>query len=179
MILIIINGLPATGKTTLARPLSEKLEIPLIAKDTIKEFLFNTLGTKDRSWSRTLGKVSNDFIYELTDILLADGQSLMIENAFEKSFAKQKLERIIDRHKPKVVELYCHSDSSVRRQRFVNRNESGSRHKGHADYENYLHETEIEPVEKYAPLALGYTIKIDTTYEMNLEQIIASIKTID
>lgn len=44
MKLIIINGLPGTGKTTIAKPLASKLGFPLIAKDGIKEFLFDTVG---------------------------------------------------------------------------------------------------------------------------------------
>lgn len=163
MRLVIVNGLPATGKTTLAKPLAKLLGIPLVAKDTIKEFLFDTLGTRDRSWSKTLGKASNDFLFELADILLADGQSVMIENAFHTSFAKPKLEEIFAKHKPEVIEIYCYTRPSIRYQRFVTRNESGDRHKGHADSENYRQNADPESLDVYGPLGLGRLIKIDTT----------------
>jgi len=48
MKLIIINGLPGTGKTTIAKPMAEQLGFPLVSKDTIKEFLFDTIGVSDR-----------------------------------------------------------------------------------------------------------------------------------
>jgi predicted kinase len=37
--LVLVNGLPGSGKTTLARRLSAALGIPLISKDAIKETL--------------------------------------------------------------------------------------------------------------------------------------------
>jgi predicted kinase len=35
--LILVNGLPGSGKTTLANGLARQLDAPLIAKDAIKE----------------------------------------------------------------------------------------------------------------------------------------------
>jgi predicted ATPase len=43
--LVLVTGPPGSGKTTLAVPLARRLELPLIAKDTIKEALFDALGT--------------------------------------------------------------------------------------------------------------------------------------
>jgi predicted kinase len=37
--LIVLNGMAAAGKTTLARPLAAALGIPLVSKDAIKEAL--------------------------------------------------------------------------------------------------------------------------------------------
>ena len=66
-LLIIVTGPSATGKTSLAERLSEDLSIPLIAKDTIKEQLFNSLGWSDRAWSRKIGGASYDLGYIIRD----------------------------------------------------------------------------------------------------------------
>lgn len=180
MNLIIINGLPATGKTTIAKSLSKQLKVSAIAKDTIKEFLFDTLGIKDREWSRTLGMVSSDFLYVLADALLADKQSIILESAFEKRFAQPQLETLIHKHNPAVIEIYCTTEQSIRRKRFVERNQTGRRHIGHVDHENYLDDNDVEPIEKFAPLELsiGECIKIDTTSfrDKDVKKVIAVVE---
>jgi len=42
-LLIVVTGMPSSGKTTVAEDLSRRLQLPLIAKDTIKESLYDTL----------------------------------------------------------------------------------------------------------------------------------------
>lgn len=177
MKLIIINGLPGSGKSTLAKPLAKELGLPLIAKDTIKEFLFDQLGTADRAWSKTLGKASNDFLYGLTGALLADGRSLIIENAFEKAFAAPRLQSIIEQYHPEAVEIYCATDPETRKQRFVGRNESGKRHPGHVDHENYAAITAPDVSAKYAPIGISTMMHIDTTNHVDIAALARSLNT--
>lgn len=62
---VIITGLPCTGKTTLARRIGSELSLPVVGRDDIKERLFESLGWKDREWSRMLGRASWDLLYYL------------------------------------------------------------------------------------------------------------------
>ena len=41
MYCILVTGIPAAGKSTMAQFLSEQLQIPMISKDKIKEQLFD------------------------------------------------------------------------------------------------------------------------------------------
>ena len=43
--ILLVSGAPASGKSTLARALAQIFAYPLISKDTIKESLFDSLGT--------------------------------------------------------------------------------------------------------------------------------------
>jgi len=63
--LVLVTGPPASGKTSLAQPLARHLGLPLLGKDTIKEVLFDSLGTGDRAWSRRLGAASYAVLLEL------------------------------------------------------------------------------------------------------------------
>ena len=66
-ILILVTGPPAAGKTTIARRLSEFLSLPLIAKDDIKERLFNGLGISTKEWSQKIGGLAFDLTYALVE----------------------------------------------------------------------------------------------------------------
>lgn len=56
--LILVTGLPGTGKSTLARRLSRHFSVPLIYKDAIKEPLFDVLGAPNREGPRQLSNAS-------------------------------------------------------------------------------------------------------------------------
>lgn len=56
--LILVTGLPGTGKSTLARVLARHFAVPLIGKDAIKEPLFDVIGALDRHDSRRLSDAS-------------------------------------------------------------------------------------------------------------------------
>ena len=69
--LILIAGLPGTGKSSLARALSGKLGIPLLDKDSVKEALADTLSTPWCSeWSAELGAAAEESVFRLAALQL-------------------------------------------------------------------------------------------------------------
>src|SRR3954451_22454879 len=55
---VVITGLPASGKSTLARPLAEALGVECVSKDRIKEALFDALGYGGWERSNTLSRAA-------------------------------------------------------------------------------------------------------------------------
>ena len=55
MYCILITGIPAAGKSTMASILASKLNIPEISKDRIKEYLYDELGFSSRQEKVKLG----------------------------------------------------------------------------------------------------------------------------
>ena len=61
-LLVVVTGMPSSGKTTVAEAVARLLRLPLIAKDEIKESLFETLGWGERAWSMKLGGASYEVL---------------------------------------------------------------------------------------------------------------------
>jgi len=54
-LLLVVTGMPSSGKTTVAEGLAGRLGLPLIAKDEIRESLYESVGAEDVSASARLG----------------------------------------------------------------------------------------------------------------------------
>ena len=80
--IVVVTGPPASGKTTLAVAISEHLGIPLIAKDGIKERLYEAFGSGDREWSRWLGRGTYPLIFHFLEAHLRVGCSVVVEGTF-------------------------------------------------------------------------------------------------
>jgi glucokinase len=62
---VLVNGVPASGKSTVARALADATGWPLLTLDTVKEALFAHLGTGDREYNRKLGRASYQAMFAL------------------------------------------------------------------------------------------------------------------
>ena len=58
MYCILVAGMPASGKSTMAKAISEKWSLPLLSKDSIKELLYDNIGFGSREEKGKLGVAS-------------------------------------------------------------------------------------------------------------------------
>jgi predicted kinase len=162
-LLIIISGLPCTGKTSLARLVAREFGLPLLHKDGIKERLFDTLGWHDREWSRTLGGATYELLFYFLEVQLAAGCSCIIESNFYPDHTA-RFQTLQAQHGFTPLQIVCHTEGTVLFRRFQQRAESGERHPGHVDQLNY---DELRPLllhTRSEPLALGgIVLPVDTT----------------
>src|SRR6185503_4151323 len=59
---LIVTGIPASGKSTIARALAEKLELEIWDKDDILEDLFNKKGIGDSHWRTLLSRTADGIL---------------------------------------------------------------------------------------------------------------------
>ena len=130
MDLIIIAGMPASGKSTYARKLSRALGYPIIEKDNIKEQLFDTLGFSCYAEKRHLDVVATSVLLRVADDILSCGQSLIMVNNFRDD-AKDALEKLVKQYDCRCVIVFFGGDNDIFFQRYVERDRRGVRHLGH------------------------------------------------
>ncbi|MFN8491079.1 MAG: ATP-binding protein [Caldilineaceae bacterium] len=179
-LVVLISGLPCTGKTTLGRRLAQELSLPFVHKDGIKELLFDHLGWQDRAWSKALGRVSSELLYYFAEVQLAAGRSLLLESNFDPTFATPKFRALQTQYGFTPVQIFCKAADAVLLQRFQQRAESGERHPGHVDHLNYAEFQAIMQQGVLAPLAIGgELIEVDTTdfQQVDYTKLITALRT--
>lgn len=130
MYLILIAGMPASGKTTFAKRLSAELQIPMVSKDEIKEILFGTVGFHSRVEKVALGVGSMDIMYFFAESLMRTNKLVILENNFE-NISKPKLQQLIDKYHYIPITVLFDGDVKTIYNRFIERDNSPTRHRGH------------------------------------------------
>ncbi|MGL4312210.1 MAG: ROK family protein, partial [Paracoccaceae bacterium] len=78
---VMVNGVPASGKSSVARALSDTTGWPVITLDTIKNPFLTELAPVDRAQNRTLGRASYAAIFDLVADM-APGSTAIIDAWF-------------------------------------------------------------------------------------------------
>jgi predicted kinase len=161
-VVVVVQGPPAAGKTTVARELAALLHLPLIAKDTIKEALFDELGTGDLAWSARLGAATYLVLGALVEESAGTGASLVLEGNFVRG---SELEAQLAALPTRIVQVHCSAPLELLLERYASR----GRHPGHLDNERIDALREAVESRKHDPLELpGETIRIDTSGPVDL-----------
>lgn len=130
-LMIIIAGMPASGKTTFANYLSATLHIPLVCKDRLKEILWDRIhydGTL-REESQKYGGAAYDLSFHFCEELMKCGVPLIFESNLGAN-CPPTLEKLVEQYGYKVITVLFDGDVNVIHQRFVQRDRTEERHPG-------------------------------------------------
>ena len=171
--LVIVSGLPASGKTTLSRKLSDALSLPLLDKDDILEAMFDTLGVGDAAWRQRLSRASD----EILQVLVRRSAGAVV-TSFWRHPGVSSLSGTptgwVASASTRVVEIYCECDPRVAADRFLQR----ERHPGHLDgakrWEDLLYR--FRDLAARGPLGVGPLLRVDTTAEVYVASLLGEVK---
>ena len=171
-LLVVVTGPPAAGKTTVARGVAARLRVPLIAKDTIKEALFDGLGSGDLEWSAQLGGATYAVMLALVEESVGTAGSLVIEANFVRG---GELETGLAALRARFLQIHCSAPVEV----LLDRYDGRERHPGHVDSERIEALREAVETGRHEPLDLpGETIRVDTTRPVDAVAIAEYITTL-
>ena len=170
--IILVSGAPATGKSTLARSLAESFRFALISKDTLKESLFDSLGTRlgeqidsPEELSRVLSRAAMELLWSLAphcpDVILE-------ANFRPKSEHERARFAALDGRK---LEVYCHCTPEEAARRFQKRAEIARHHPAHS-----MKHISAEMLREYdRPFGLCPVIDVDTERAVDAAEVAGHI----
>jgi predicted kinase len=177
-ILVIVCGLPATGKSGLAEKLREELRWPLFAKDHFKELLYDATDQGEDAYTREasiiVGKQSIALLFAVARELLEARVSCIIEANFLPALAPCDLAPLLAIADGRQV--HCTIPDDLVLERYRQRASAGERHPVHVD-----EGAEAELIERIEsgggkPLAIAAPLlQVDSTegYQPGLDEIVA------
>ena len=133
-VIVVITGLPCTGKTTLGRKVANTFNYILLSKDVYKEKMFAAFGAITRSLSMRLDVVALDIMYETAHESLTRGKSVILETNFEPKYANKRLLELKNKHNASIYQVRCWTAGHLLIDRFCERADIISeRHPGYCD----------------------------------------------
>lgn len=129
-IIILIAGMAGTGKTSFAKYLSAKLNIPLVCYDNIKAKDWD-INDKDKRLKELelFGKFSYEYFWFFIEEIMKSGSPLVAEYFFHPQNLSD-LNGLVDRNNYRSVTVIFDADVEIAYNRFIKRNESKDRHEG-------------------------------------------------
>jgi len=153
---VVVSGPPASGKSSLAPALAAALDLPLLAKDVIKDALVHALGAPDLPRSRELGRAA---VHVLLAVARTAGRGVLEGVWFDH--ARAPLAALPG----PVVEVFCRCPPDVLRARYAAR--STGRGAGYFDLDR--DPDELWNPEVGTPVAGGWPVlEVDTSETVDI-----------
>ncbi len=132
-VLIVVSGLPGTGKSYLSRRLAERLAYPVLESDALRKQLFPA-----PTYSAIESGILFRAIHRLIEDLLEKGISLILDATNLTERYRERLYNIAEKHKARLIIAHTKAPPEVVRERLKDRTKKRHNGSSDADWEVYL-----------------------------------------
>lgn len=121
---VVIFGLMATGKTTLARALGQALGLPLVESDRVRKTLAGLQPTTRATEEFGRGIYAADFssrtyaeMRRQAAAHLAAGRSVILDGSYKRAGERELVRQMAREHRAEVIFVYCECPPAEARRR--------------------------------------------------------------
>ena len=169
---IVVTGLPASGKSALARSLAESLGRPLLDKDDFLEALFVAEGTVDTERRSVLSRQADE--------RFARAASERPDAVLVSFWRRDELSPTAGtptewlRSQAGTVEVHCRCSVDIAVTRFVTR----TRHEAHGDLRRTAEQltTQFNALAALGPLGFDLVVEVDTESVVDIDALVRAIE---
>jgi predicted kinase len=165
-LVVVVTGLAGSGKTTVAKPLADALDVPLISKDAIKEALFAAVGAGNFDWASLLSRAADAAL-----VRIAAG---LEHGVLDNYWRPETVEQLAAAVSAPMVEVFCRVDPGVAADRFLSR----VRHGGHGDAERDpgdVRRASVAVAGRFPLKTLGPVVAVDTESAIDAASVAAAV----
>lgn len=167
MSLLVVTGVPASGKTGLATALSARLELALVSLDEIKEELVVDAADTPHEWLRY------DAEAELVRRVEAFDGRAVVDIWVAPRRDTERVRGLLDRWWDDVVEVRCQVPAAVAVERYAARDRS---HPPHLPADDATLARIRDAAERPEALGAPRTVVVDTTRPVDIGDVVTAVR---
>ncbi len=164
MMLILVCGLPGTGKTTVAKKIADKTKSFVFNTDIVRKELF-----EKPKYTKKEKELIYNLLFEMTEKFLKSAKNVVLDGTFYKKELRERVRKIAENMNSDfhIVEVVC--DEKILKKRMGKRTKK--RTPSDADFEIYKKiEKEFEPIrEKH------FVVETGKDWEKEIEKFLKTI----
>lgn len=167
----------------MSRNVANILGLPLIAKDDIKEIMYDEIGWSDKAFSAKLAHATFGIMDYVTEQHLKNGLSLILESNYSPKLASGAFRALQEEYGCAIIQVVCQTDVPVLARRYFERQHT-DRHPGHndtgdpqsyeANFKQRIQNGEDQPLDVEGPVRIVDTTDLGTVSPKDVAEWIRS-----